>query len=575
MKETNAVYTIKFGGEAGFGVMAAGLTISKLASRLGYFIFDYTEYPSLIRGGHNVIQTSISTQPVYSQYRKTELLVALNQETLDLHISEMSKGGIVLYDSDYVNDISVFSKHTGICPIAMPLLSMVKEIDGSLIMRNTVALGAVVKLLGVSFEDLQKVIDDGFEDKNEKVLQLNSKACKAGFDYIAQHFLAECQDILPKRSGEKHYVLTGNEAVSLAAVSAGLGFVAIYPMTPTSNILHNLAPFQEKYGFIYKQPEDEISAINMAIGASHCGVRSMVATSGGGFCLMTEGYGLAGITETPLVIIEGMRGSPATGLPTWTEQGDLRFVLHAHQGDFPRIVLAAGDVQECFDLTFEAFNLADKYQTPVVLLVDKHVLESHLNVTELGADSEKYQIHRGKIAEKEDLKYLRYSLTDDGISPRAFPGTGKLTIANSDEHEESGYSTEDANVRTAQMNKRMKKMETCANEDMPAPQVFGEPHAEVTIVSWGSNKGTILEALKQLPNANYIHLTWVNPFPAQALQELLQSSKKILNIECNFSAQMRGLIQERTGIQIEHNLLKFDGRPIYPEEVIKKVKELL
>ncbi len=575
MKDMDTVYTIKFGGEAGFGVMAAGLTVSKLASRLGYHIFDYTEYPSLIRGGHNVIQTSISSQPVYAQYKKTDLLVALNQETLELHFAEVSKGGIVLYDSDYVSDISALAKQKDVHVVAMPLLSMIKEIEGSLIMRNTVALGAVAKLLGVSFEDMQQVIADGFEDKNEKVLQLNSKACKAGFDYIAQHFLAECQDILPKRSGARHYVLTGNEAISVAAISAGLGFAAIYPMTPTSNILHNLAPFQEKYGFIYKQPEDEISAINMAIGASHCGVRAMVATSGGGFCLMTEGYGLAGITETPLVIVEGMRGSPATGLPTWTEQGDLRFVLHAHQGDFPRIVLAAGDVQECFDLTFEAFNLADKYQTPVVLLVDKHVLESHLNVTEFGADSEKYQIHRGKIAEKKDLKYLRYSLTDDGISPRAFPGTGNLTIANSDEHEESGYSTEDASVRKAQMNKRMKKLETCASEDMSMPKIFGKPNAELTIVSWGSNKGAILEALKQLPNVNYVHLTWINPFPSQALHELLQSSRKILNIECNFSAQMHGLIQERTGIKIEHNLLKFDGRPIYPEEIIKAVKEIL
>ena len=574
MKHTTA-YTIKFGGEAGFGVMAAGLTISKLASRLGYYIFDYTEYPSLIRGGHNVIQTSISAEPIYAQYSNTDLLVALNQETLDLHVHEMSEGGVVLYDSDYVNNVSALSQNKSICAVAMPLLSMIKEIDGSLIMRNTVALGAVARLLCVPFEEIKKVIDEGFEDKNEKILELNAKAYKSGFDYIEQHFSKHCKDILPKRTGEKHYVLTGNEAISLAAISAGLGFAAIYPMTPTSNILHSLAPFQEKYGFIYKQPEDEISAINMAIGAAHCGARSMVATSGGGFCLMTEGYGLAGITETPVVIIEGMRGSPATGLPTWTEQGDLRFVLHAHQGDFPRIVLAAGDVQECFDLTFEAFNLADKYQTPVVVLVDKHVLECHINVAELGKDSSKYQIHRGKIVENKDAKYVRYALSSDGVSPRTFPGTGNLTIANSDEHEESGYSTEDAKVRIDQMDKRMKKLETCAANDMPAPQVFGAADAEVTIVSWGSNKGAILEALKQLPNANYIHLTWVNPFPSEQLRKLLQTSKKILNVECNFSAQMHGLIQERTGIRIENNLLKYDGRPFYPGEIIKRVKELL
>ena len=349
-------------------------------------------------------------------------------------------------------------------------------------------------------------------------------------------------------------------------------FAAIYPMTPTSAILHTLAPHQEKYGYIYKQPEDEIAAIHMAIGASFAGVRSLVATSGGGFCLMTEAYGLAGITETPLVIIEGMRGAPATGLPTWTEQGDLLFTLYAHQGDFPRIILAPGDAEEAFHMTLQAFNLADKYQTPVLILVDKHVCESHISLKPF--EYKKYSINRGNFVTKKRVNYKRYALTASGISPRSIPGVGNHFVANSDEHDESGYSEESAKNRNEQMNKRMQKLQTCEKEDMEKPQVYGPKNADMTIVSWGSNKGAILEAMRECENVNFIHVGWMNPFPAKTLKTLLQKAKNLLLIECNYSGQFGKLLKEKTGIEIQNIFLKYDGRPFFPEEIIQKIKTL-
>jgi len=334
----------------------------------------------------------------------------------------------------------------------------------------------------------------------------------------------------------------------------------------------------------------------MAIGAAFAGARAMVATSGGGFSLMTEGYGLAGITETPLVIILGQRGSPATGLPTWTEQGDLRFALHAHQGEFPRIVLAAGDASEAFHLTMKAFNLAEKYQTPVVLLVDKMMCESHqsfLPFTQPQHDADfkfdDYQIDRGKLVETQSIaslqganEYQRYALADDGISPRALPGQGLHFVANSDEHDPTGYSDEEAENRLQQMQKRMQKLQTCRQQDMlQTPIIHGPLDAPVTIVSWGSNKGAILQAMKhfqketgQIP-FNYLHLTWINPFPSEYVRQVLLNAQYLINIECNYSALMAGWIKQNTGLDILDNLLKYDGRPIYPEEIVNKIKEIV
>lgn len=568
------VFTFKIGGEAGFGIMSSGVMFSKTAVRSGYYVFDYVEYPSLIRGGHNVLQVSISQTPVRAPRKTTDFLVALNQETIDLHKNELVRGAGVIYDREQRMKVSGISQK--INPFSIPLRRLATQTAGNVLMKNTVALGATLALLGGELRHLENLISDAFGRKSASIVEKNIKAARAGYNYAFQNYKKNLTDTLKprKRTGKEkeQIVVSANQAIALGAIASGLQFAAIYPMTPTSNILHYLAPLQEKFGFLYQQPEDEISAINMAIGASFAGARSMVATSGGGFSLMTEAYGLAGMTETPVVIVEGMRGAPATGLPTWTEQGDLRFLLHAAQGEFPRIVLAPGDPEEAFYLTIEAFNLADKYQTPVVLLVDKFICEGHTSLSEFNTNN--YKVDRGKLTFKKQPDYLRYKITKDGISPRTAPGSGNYFVANSDEHNEIGFSDESSKNRILQMKKRMRKLETCAREDMPSPRLFGPKKAALTLVSWGSGKGPILDAIENLQDVNFLHLNWVNPFPTKEVRNILKKAKKIVNVEGNYSGQMAGLIREKTGIEITNNFLKYDGRPFYPEEIVEKIKSL-
>lgn len=561
-------YVVKIGGEAGYGIMSAGLMIAKVAMRSGYYTFDYSEYPSIVRGGHNVMQVAISTKKVTSPYMHTDFLIALNQDTLDKHWDELSKGACVLYDSA---KMQVPSKKKGVCVFDVPFHQIATEVGGSLVMKNTAALGAAMAIMGARGKLLLDLIAEEFAHKHPTVTRLNHEVAKAAWKHVHDHHLDMLKPALPPRKRTKKLMaVTANETVAMGAMAGGLQFAAIYPMTPTSNILHVFAKHQEKMGFVYKQPEDEISAINMALGAAHAGARSLVATSGGGFCLMSEGYGLAGLTETPIVIIEGMRGSPATGLPTWTEQGDLQFVIHAHQGDFPRIVLAAGDAEEAFFMTMDAMNLAEKYQCPVILLVDKHICESHQSVAPF--DYKKYSIDRGNFVKSKRLGYKRYAITASGMSPRSIPGVGNHFVANSDEHDEIGYSNEDSQNRLDQMHKRMHKMEVCEKKDMQKPKLYGPKDAKKTIISWGSNKGAILEALEYTKGVNFLHVTWMHPFPTQAIKKALSGSKKIYGIECNYSGQFMALLKEKTGIVPDDVLLKYDGRPIFPEEIIKKFK---
>lgn len=562
-------FIFKIGGEAGFGIMSSGLNVSKLAARSGYFAFDYSEYPSIVRGGHNLMQIVIAEEPARAQYKSTNFLVALNKETIDLHIDELENGASLLCDEE--NKPLIKSKKINI--FLIPVNKIAKEVGGSLLLRNTAALGASIALLGGDLKIFKDLIAQEFSAKDPKITKNNFAVCQAAYDYAKQNYGDKIQNVLKPRKTETKIVVNGNEAMALGAVAAGMKFSAIYPMTPISGILHTLSSLQEKYDFVCKQPEDEIAAINMAIGASFAGARSMVATSGGGFCLMAEGCGLAGISEIPIVIINGMRGAPATGMPTWTAQGDLRMVLHAHQGDFPRIVLAAGDIEEAFHLTMQAFNLADKYQTPVVVLVDKQICESHMSLGLFNYVD--YKVDVGKLLLKKQDNYKRFALSPDGISMRSPAGFGNYVMGNSDEHDEAGYSNESIQNRINQMNKRMQKLQTCAKTDMPAPKLFGPKNADLTVISWGSNKGAILEAMKNLKNVNFLHLTWANPFPTKAVKKVLKKARKILNVECNYSAQMAGLIQEKTGIAIKNNLLKYDGRPFYPEEIIAQIKKII
>jgi len=573
MANDSNIVSVKIGGPAGTGVKSVGLMLDKIAARSGYQVCDNVEFPSLIRGGHNVVQVNFSLDEVTSPRLNSDLLIAFDQMTIDLHHNELKKGGGIIFDSDFA-DVSKVRKDISLYGI--PLRKIADKAGEKEIFVNIVALSAALQILGGNLETFKKLIEEEYGDKGEKIVEADKKAADLGFEYAVGNYknnLHKYMESVSSFSSPVSYmVLNGNEAAALGAISAGMQFAAIYPMSPINNILHVLAANQGKFGYILKQPEDEISAINMAIGASYAGVRSMTATSGGGFSLMTEAYGLAGITETPIVIFDGMRGGPATGLPTWSGQGDLQMVLHSHQDEFPRIVLAPGDVAETYELTIKAFNLADKYQTPVVVLLDKNICEN--DKTLLFPDITKVKIDRGKFVKKKIDDYLRYKYEDDGVSVRSIPGVGNFFIANSDEHNEEGYSTEEIEDRNKIMEKRMKKLLTCAENDMPNPEVFGPPDADITIVSWGSNKGSILEALKNFSNVNYVHVTWMNPFPVKFLTDVLPKAKHIVDIECNYTGQLANIIREKTGIEIKDRYLKFDGRMIYPEEIIEKLNSV-
>ncbi len=566
------IYSIKIGGAAGQGIKSAGLMLAKTATRSGYNIHTYTEYPSLIRGGHNVMQILVSSEEVMAPSIKTDLLIALNQETIDLHVGELHEQSVILCDEEIFKGEALLGKASPYETILVPLSKLANEAGGGELLINTVALGATVGLLGGDLEILQNLITENFSAKSE-IVEANKIAAKLGYEFITQNHADKIKKTLNKTENfSPKMIINGNDGMTLGAIAGGLQFASIYPMTPITNLLHSLALYQEKYNFVFKQPEDEIAAVNMAIGASFAGARSLTATSGGGFCLMTEGLGLSGMTEIPLVIILGMRGGPSTGLPTWSENGDLKFALNAGHGDFPKIVLSAGDSREAFDLTKEALNLADKYQTPVILLVDKNVCENDQSFHVLETSSE---INRGKLTWETIPDYQRHALSDDGISARSIPGKGNFFIANSDEHDTYGFDDDGIENRNDQMKKRMSKLQTCAKVDMPTPQIFGPQKADLTIVSWGSSKGAILEALKNFPNVNFLYLTWLNPFPTDVVRNILAESKYILDIESNFSGQLADLIREKTGIEIMDKMLKYDGRPIFTEEIEEKIESIL
>jgi 2-oxoglutarate ferredoxin oxidoreductase subunit alpha len=379
--------------------------------------------------------------------------------------------------------------------------------------------------------------------------------------------------------------MSGNQALAFGAYSAGCKFYAAYPMTPVSPILHWFAEHSRKCGIIVIQPEDEIAVINMAIGAAHAGVRAMVATSGGGFALMSESVSMAGMMEIPIVIVEGQRGAPSTGLPTKTEQGDLKQVLGAGQGSYPKIVLAPRSIEEAFYTAIEAFNLAEKYQVPVIIMTDLYLCESITSLEKLNLD---IKIDRGWLVNEGEIKdYKRYMITETGVSPRALPGQkGYNFVAASDEHDEKGNLVSDVlaglpqmlKIRNAMMEKRMRK-EKYIIQEFPPPKLYGDEDADITIVCWGSTCSTVREAIEELNKegikANSLEIKYIHPFQAEEVKNILMKAKRLLLVENNYSALMGKLIAENTGIIIKDALLRYDGEPITPLQIVYKVKEIL
>ncbi len=582
LQKNNLVWMV--GGEAGYGIMAAGLIFAKTFSRGNLNVFANNEYPSLIRGGHNTFTVRVSDKPIHSCISKIDLLVALNKETIELHKDELSENSAIIYDSSIksinAKNINV-NKGIRLCPV--PLERFAQELGEKKIMMNSVAIGASLALVNYDFNIFASVIKDIFGEKGPRIVDTNLRAAKEGYNYVKKNHKEFGFELKPVRAAKK-MVMTGNDAIALGAVNAGCKFISAYPMTPASAILHNLSAWAKDANLITVQPEDELAAINMAIGAGYAGVRSMTATSGGGFCLMVEGLGLAGISETPVVIVEGQRPGPSTGMPTRTEQGDLRFPIHASQGEFPRIILAPGDVEDCFYLTQEAFNLAERFQCPVILMADKYLMESYK--TAEGFDLKKIKLNRGSIVSEKQLKPLklkeffpRYKFTPIGVSPRTLPGMKNgIFISTSEEHDEFGQVTDDPANRIRMMDKRMEKMEQ-AKRAVPRPVLYGTKKAKITILSWGSPKGSILEAIELLKkdgiNTNFMQLTCLHPFPANEVAGIISSASQVIVVEQNKTSQLSSLIREHTGDEIRYRILKYDGKPFPVDYLYAQLKKVI
>lgn len=566
----------KIGGEAGFGIMTTGLIFSKIAARVGFNIFDYAEYPSLIRGGHNTYEVVVSDEPVFSLKDKVNLLICLNKDTYIKHRHRLAPNSLVVFDEEEFK-----IKETGFEKIAVPFKKILQEEKAPFVMLNNIALGVSLALMDWDLDLLDRVIEETFAKKGQSVIEENKKVAQRGYQWIKDNYQKSVNSFPARKEKEKGLVLTGNDAFSLGAIVADCRLYAAYPMTPASSILTTLAFYGEKVGMVVRHPEDEIAAINTALGSSFAGVRSAVGTSGGGFALMVESISFAGVAEIPVVIFLAQRPGPATGMPTWTEQGDLLFAIYAGHGEFPKIVLAPGDVEEMYQLTAEAFDLADIYQTPVIILSDKFLSESHKSTAydKFLSWAKSYQPNRGKLIKKTDnLKYLRYQLTDDGISPRLIPGVkGHFYQANSYEHLEDGHTTEEACWRVAQVDKRNRKISSYLDNHFKPPKIIGdfEP-SEIVFVSWGSNKGSIVEAMrlleKQGVNSSLFHFTHIYPLDRKKIRPLFTGDKRFVLVENNSYGQFGKLLKQELGITIKEKLVKYDGRPFWPEEIVKKIK---
>lgn len=582
---------IRIAGPAGFGIKAAGALLSEVFAASGLNVFSLTEYPSLIKGGHNTVHLRVSAAPIHSHVMPTDVLVALDRVSVDLHVAELTEGGVVLFDSD---DFALAAEDVGgrtdVCLVGLPLTTYVRDAGGEKLMRNVAALGAVLGLAAHPIDALVSALRTRFAHKPPEVAERNSAVATRASEAAGE---ADCPIRLavptPKADVPRLTVVDGNEAVGLGALAAGIGFYAAYPMTPASSLLHFMAAHGEEQGVVVKHAEDELAAMNMVVGAAWGGTRAMCATSGGGFSLMVEALGFAGVSESACVVGLFTRPGPATGMPTWTEQSDLRFAIHAAQGEFPRVVLSPGSHEQSFELAWRAFNLADELQTPVILLSDSYAAETMRTVEPF--DSSAVSISRGRlVADGEAIlpaalvegRYARYAPAEDGVSIRVLPGVpGAVQLVNSYEHDEFGYGAagEDAATRVRQNEKRLAKLEK-ARDLVPAPKHHGaDRDALVSILCFGSTTMVVREALSWLERdgvaCEALQVVTLWPFPDAEVSAFLDGARISLCVEGNATGQLEGLVRERCLRSCDHKLHRFDGRPISPDQVYAEVRGLI
>lgn len=571
-------FTWMIGAEAGAGSMVTGRTLAKVFARGGYHVIGYPEYPSLIRGGHNTYQIRLSDKKIHSPVKRNDVVVCLNRNGIVFNRDSISKGGVLIYDSEL--DVAGIKMPEGVNIFPVPLKQIVEQNGLDPRMANTITVGISLGLIDYPLDDFFHLLEKEFSRKSREIVDLNIRAAKAGYDYVKKNFKGHFSiKFKPIKKDGRQIVIGGNEAFALGAVAGGVKLFAAYPMTPASSVLHYLADKERDFNIVVKQTEDEIAAVEYAIGAAYAGVRAGTSTSGGGFSLMVESLGLSALSETPVVVFLAQRPGPSTCMPTWTEQGDLRFALHASQGEFLRAILAPGTVDEEFYLGAEAFNIAEKYQIPVIVMSDKFLSESHFSAERF--DPGKVKIERGEIASRPKAlkpleRFERYKLTRSGISPRAFPGTPNgMHVATSYEHREDSFSSENFEMRVSMVDKRAKKQKLLEKE-IPLPKIYGKKDAPISIICWGSQMLPAVDALPMLEakgiHANVVHFSYVYPLPKK-IRAALRSAKHTISIENNSTAQFTGMLREYLSFRPNVIALKYDGKQFFPEEVAKVVEE--
>ncbi|WP_083446527.1 2-oxoacid:acceptor oxidoreductase subunit alpha [Priestia koreensis] len=572
----------KVGGQQGEGIESTGEIFATALNRLGYYLYGYRHFSSRIKGGHTNNKIRVSTTEVRAVSDDLDILVAFDQETIDVNVSELHDQGIVIADAKFkptMPEGSVAKMY------AVPFTEIATELGTSL-MKNMVAVGASSAIINVSLDAFQSVVQEIFGRKGQQVVDKNMEAMKRGFDYMQEQLGGTIESMsLEKADGKKRMFMIGNDAIALGALAGGARFMPAYPITPASEIMEYLIKKLPNFGGTVIQTEDEIAACTMAIGANYAGVRSLTASAGPGLSLMMESIGLAGITETPVVIVDTQRGGPSTGLPTKQEQSDLMAMIYGTHGEIPKIVMAPSTVEEAFHDTVEAFNLAEEYQCPVILLTDLQLSLGKQTVDPL--DYQKVEIRRGKLALGQELPELdskayfkRYEATEDGVSPRVVPGMANgIHHVTGVEHDETGKPSEVASNRKIQMDKRMRKLNKINFEN---PIHTNAPHEEsdVLFVGFNSTRGVIEEAMERFEKegvkANHAHIRLLHPFPADELLPLVENAKKVVVVEHNATGQLANILKMNVGhAKKVKNLLKYDGNPFLPHEVHSKSKELL
>ncbi len=586
---------IKLGGEAGQGVESSGMGFARAIARAGLHIFGVQDYMSRIRGGHNWYQIRVAERPLMAHEPTIQLLIALDERTVHEHLSEVVPGGAIIYDEGLKGIDAEEIKSRGVIPMPLPLLKIAEEVGGNKLMLNTAAVAAAAGIMEFDLSYPESVIRDSFgRRKGSEIADRNIRVANVAYEEARKRYapLFEWKlEAIP--NAPQRMVINGNQALGLGAIAAGCKLCCGYPMTPASTLFEFMAAQARRFNLVVRQTEDEISGLLHCIGAAHAGVRAMSCTSGGGFALMVEALSLAGSTETPVVVVVAQRPGPATGLPTRTEQGELLFTLFAGHGEFPRAVLAPGSIEQCVYEMARAFNLAEKYQMPVVVLTDNFLANSIRSVDMDAIDFRKIteNIDRGKLIlphEHEKVEaavqngYRRYEFTEDGISLRIPPGHPKAVYSVAgEEHLPEGFIDweEQIDNRIRMMQKRMRKLEVAVQNDMRLPLAYGPEDAEVTLVCWGSSFGPTLEAMERLNNnglkTNVLQFVDIHPLDWDRVTDILNNCRLWVSVEGNYSGQLARWIRMNTGLKAHGIVSKYDGRPLNPVYIVDHLQEVL